>query len=1097
MFKNKYFVMGIIIFFATSCVQDVFADGYSMTVTTGGPQSIDVVLGSDSKGTSISEDEITVNTTCRYGYNLTIGTTVNDNNLYLNGDSSNNTSGSYISPLSAPTALSEATNSWGYYFNRSAAPTASSTFSPVPASGSASVIPELTTPSSSNISDSFSVYYGVTVTQPAAPTAGAYIVPGTYKMIEDSNHDDGAIVYYFTMANNCIPYTINFSPTSTSTGSSISGTGTMPSQEGYKDVPVTIPQSSFTPPSEYVFIGWNTEQDGSGDWYDGGEEVTDLASPGETITLYAIWWRPLRLYDTVASLVKTYGGSPQTQTVADMRAVIIEPTSSNPATDTSNSGVFLYDASTFGTASDASNDYDIYYYRGIIDSNLTIEGTYAFNNNAAVGDSAYYPNYVKLDNGTCWRIIRTTGSGGVKMIYNGIFGNSTGGSCGNSGNNPTTKTQLAFNANLSSIVHVGYTYNDSIEASNSRVPTSTVFGSNENYSTINTTDSDVKDYIENTWYASNMTDYTNILEPSAGYCNDRSTYFDDGDHTPTATSSVWTTTSGINGTNISYGSNIRSTVTLSCPRGTVDLYTTSSANNGNNQLKYPVAMLTADEIAIAGSGNNSSGSSTASTASNASYKSFLKGLSDNKSWTMSPLSNAMEYVLLYGLYNSTVNYANSLYVRPAISLIHDVYVASGSGTATDPWTVSSQAPTPSRPTKLYKAIAKMSKGTQTAQDLEATISTSNSGVYEYNSSVFGADSDGVKQDNTKAKIYYYRGIIDDSFATSTYGSSGDGTLYPNYVVLATSSDSLSTSNTCWRIIRTTGSGGVKMIYNGNWTGSTCANSGTSAQAETTSFTNRSSNNTTNTRYNRQVVRVGYSYNSTYASTTNSSTSPDNIFFSNNSNYQNNTSNNIKTVVENWYSSNLSSYASLLETNAGYCNDRSIFSSANGTGTISTLNSYGASNGTNGAYFGPYTRNYNANNPPSLTCTRNVADVYSTSAASAGNKLLSSPIALITADEASFAGSGASTASSAYGSRYDGSSFLRTNSNFLTMSPSYRQSSSTYPAFVFYLNASGALTNNGGLTTNTYGVRPVISLKEGTEAVSGSGTATDPWIVVTP
>ena len=43
---------------------------------------------------------------------------------------------------------------------------------------------------------------------------------------------------------------------------------------------------------------------------------------------------------------------------------------------------------------------------------------------------------------------------------------------------------------------------------------------------------EIKDYIENTWYANNMTDYTSMLESSAGYCNDRTTYYDDGDHTP-------------------------------------------------------------------------------------------------------------------------------------------------------------------------------------------------------------------------------------------------------------------------------------------------------------------------------------------------------------------------------------------------------------------------------------------------------------------------------------------------------------------------------------------------------------------------------------
>ena len=59
-----------------------------------------------------------------------------------------------------------------------------------------------------------------------------------------------------------------------------------------------------------------------------------------------------------------------TQSTTDLQAVITQPTSSNPSTDTSNSGVYTYDASTFGAASDASSDYSIYYYRGILDSDL-------------------------------------------------------------------------------------------------------------------------------------------------------------------------------------------------------------------------------------------------------------------------------------------------------------------------------------------------------------------------------------------------------------------------------------------------------------------------------------------------------------------------------------------------------------------------------------------------------------------------------------------------------------------------------------------------------------------------------------------------------
>ena len=39
----------------------------------------------------------------------------------------------------------------------------------------------------------------------------------------------------------------------------------------------------------YEFAGWNTQPDGTGDAYDDGEAVFNLAEPGERITLYAQW----------------------------------------------------------------------------------------------------------------------------------------------------------------------------------------------------------------------------------------------------------------------------------------------------------------------------------------------------------------------------------------------------------------------------------------------------------------------------------------------------------------------------------------------------------------------------------------------------------------------------------------------------------------------------------------------------------------------------------------------------------------------------------------------------------------------------------------
>ena len=1077
MWRVRFLPALFFILFILSPLDNVSAaNRYTLSLTSSGAQSIDV-----GGNATISADSINVATSCRYGYNLSLQTSVSNNNLYLNGNSANNSSGTYFAPVDGTSSLSSQPNSWGYYYNSSTTPTTSNVFSPVPNSSqtAASVITPRSTAASADISDNFSIHYGV--------SSSSSLTPGTYRMIPDTNNSNnpGTIVYYLTLAQNCIPYTVTFNPTSTSTGSSVSGTGTMSPQEIYAGEATALSAMSFTPPSGYEFKEWNTAQDGSGTAYQDEEQVTDLAAAGGSITLYAQWYQPPYLYNEVANLVKTSNGSPRTQTLSDMQAVITEPTSTNPATDTSNSGVFLYDAATFGTASDASNDYPIYYYRGIIDSNLINDTS----SNGSIGNSAYYPNYVKLDNNTCWRIVRTTGSGGVKMIYNGLYGDSITGSCANSSASATTKTQTPFSTPSAYRQYTGYTYNPNVSG-NSWVSIDTVYGTDADYSTTNTADSTIKNYLENTWYANNMTSYTDILEPSAGYCNERVFYGSSGG---IVTSVI---------PNVSYGTgddyagpyfrNRRSgnMLTLTCQRQVVDLYTTSSANNGNKQLKYPIALLTADELALAGSGesNNRTPSTISTYSSNYSYRSYLESYGI-PAWLMSPTDKKTTMTMSFGLSGASVD-SSQTYTRPVISLIHDVYVVSGNGTATKPWIISDEPPDPTPKINLYDAVADQSKGTtQTSSDLQATITTSNSGVYEYNSS-FGADSDGTKQDNTKATIYYYRGILDSNLSGTTgnnsYGSNGDGETHPNYVRL---------NDTCWRIIRTTGSGGVKMIYNGLFssgtTSNSCANAANNAQISATSNYSGTAGNQTS---GRQVARIGYTYNNTYASSTstNSSTAV-NTLFGSDSNYSgNSTSSSLKTAVETWYNNNLTDFTSILEPNAGYCNDRSSFTNTGGTQAASNVYAYtNSTNSNRRTYFGAYSRNaYNTAKYPSLNCSRSTVDRYSTSTASGGNGQLSVPVALITADEASLAGSGRQTANE--GSAYNANSYLRTGSNYWTLTPFYRYGSYAYN---FYMSDGGYMQN--GRVDTVYGIRPVVSLKEGTEATSGSGIATDPWVVEAP
>lgn len=66
------------------------------------------------------------------------------------------------------------------------------------------------------------------------------------------------------------------------------GTGTMPDQVIRENETINLLVNLFER-ENYIFEGWNTKADGTGIEYEDEQTVTNLLSPNETITLYAIW----------------------------------------------------------------------------------------------------------------------------------------------------------------------------------------------------------------------------------------------------------------------------------------------------------------------------------------------------------------------------------------------------------------------------------------------------------------------------------------------------------------------------------------------------------------------------------------------------------------------------------------------------------------------------------------------------------------------------------------------------------------------------------------------------------------------------------------
>ena len=232
----------------------------------------------------------------------------------------------------------------------------------------------------------------------------------------------------------------------------------------------------------------------------------------------------------------------------------------------------------------------------------------------------------------------------------------------------------------------------------------------------------------------------------------------------------------------------------------------------------------------------------------------------------------------------------------------------------------------------------------------------------------------------------------------------------------------------WRIIRTNADGSIRLLYHGTKTDDTAAYIGTSKFNE----------------YYNDSKYVGYMY------------------------YSNGTNSTIKDTIDTWYKNNLTNYTKYLSTTAVYCNDRSTSDNTN---------------------FGARTRLI-ANKTPSYDCTA-TEDKF-TADTSTGNGKLTYPIALMTADEVSFAG-GLYENNAQTWYYYNSANGSSTGDTWwLLLSPNSWDGSYAY---VFYVYGS---SNPGSLdyyrVNDINGVRPAVSLKSCVKTSGGDGSASTPYTI---
>ena len=320
----------------------------------------------------------------------------------------------------------------------------------------------------------------------------------------------------------------------------------------------------------------------------------------------------------------------------------------------------------------------------------------------------------------------------------------------------------------------------------------------------------------------------------------------------------------------------------------------------------------------------------------------------------------------------------------------------------------------------YKTILANSKVNETTPNFESTATT--------NEGLFKADDDYTA--TTGMKSYYFRGAVDNNWVKFGKDSTGKD-IY-------------------WRIIRINGDGSIRMIYTGTTapTESTkVVMTGEGTQINATTYAFNSSGD--------KAEYVGYMYTL-------------------GEQHGNSTPTTIKTAIDNWYKTTTLetdiATKELVSQDQIFCNDRSASSTQ-----TAPWKSTGAD-----YYYGAYGR-LDSKKEPILTCPT-TSDKFTSKNSSIGNKALTYPVGLITADEVAMAGGKSFSTNSTY--------YLYTNQDYWPGSPCNFLGSYA-AAGGFFVSSSGDLGN--GSVNSARGARPVVSLSSKAK-LSGKGTYSNPYTV---
>ncbi len=299
-------------------------------------------------------------------------------------------------------------------------------------------------------------------------------------------------------------------------------------------------------------------------------------------------------------------------------------------------------------------------------------------------------NYVQFAN-KCWRIVRITGDGSIKLVLHNDNVNNANNPCASSNNSTTaafarysgTTYTTTFNDNRDDNTYVGFMYGEAGASTYAKAQ------NNGNESTI----------LMNlkTWYDKTFSDTNKNKLADTIWCNDKSTV-KDANFNPWNLGTIGAAY-GI-GKNINYYAAVQRVVSanegaggtgpiLTCPNdndgGKLSKFTASDTINGNGKLNgYKIGLLTMDEVVFAGA---------ARAITNNTYY-LYENTGNTKWWTLSPgyfySHDYKAYILLINdqSYIDSNWDTNTHALRPSVSLVSNITISGGTGTSSAPYVIN-------------------------------------------------------------------------------------------------------------------------------------------------------------------------------------------------------------------------------------------------------------------------------------------------------------------------------------------------------------------------------------------------------------------------